>query len=247
MLGIQRKPAQQAVEDPDAQDVHYASPAPRAGRKDTVVFVGPMEHHSNLCLWRESDCILVVIKADESGRVDCDDLLNELKRHAAARLLVGSFSAAANVTGVMENVIKITKLLHEHGALSLWDYAAAGPHVRIDMNPGDDPLVAKDAVFLSPHKFAGGPGTPGLLVIKKSAVKTCLPQQPGGGTIEWVTRSTCQYSTNIVDRETGKFPYLARVLCLVFICMKYIRIMKGLQSSQMLRPPADVVVADLIL
>eukprot|EP00035_Acanthoeca_spectabilis_P032239 m.17910 g.17910 ORF g.17910 m.17910 type:complete len:678 (+) comp5236_c0_seq1:105-2138(+) len=179
---------------------------------DAVVFVGPMEHHSNILMWRESKCTVIEVPADESGRTDLVELEQLLKRHARSRLLVGSFSAAANVTGILERVETITALLHRYGALSLWDYACAGPHVKIDMNPAGGAAVAKDAVFLSPHKFPGGPGTPGLLVVKRSLVRDWLPQEPGGGTIHWVNGRGHQYLKSLEDREQGGTPDVLGVI-----------------------------------
>lgn len=172
-----------------------------------VVFVGPMEHHSNLLVWREADCTVVELGADSSGRVNLTDLEAKLKLHATAALKVGSFSAGSNLTGVMERVDEITVLLHRHGALAMWDYAAAGPHVDIDLNPTgigiEDALLAKDAVFLSPHKFPGGPGTPGVLVLKKGLLRNPVPHVPGGGTVFYVSEGGHRYLENIEEREEG--------------------------------------------
>ena len=131
-----------------------------------VVFIGPYEHHSNELPWRESIADVVVIHEDADGRVDLEHLERELVRYADRPLKIGSFSAASNVTGIGSDTRNIAVLLHQHGALSFWDFAAAGPYVRIEMNMQDDEpggeLAYKDAVFISPHKFIGGPGTPGI-------------------------------------------------------------------------------------
>ena len=84
-------------------------------------------------------------------------------------------------------------LLHRYGALSFWDFAAAGPYVKIEMNLSDDEpdghLAYKDAVFISTHKFVGGPGTPGILIAKKSLFTNRVPTVPGGGTVAYVNES----------------------------------------------------------
>lgn len=178
-----------------------------------VVFVGPMEHHSNLLPWREAACTLVEIPADPTGRVDQEALESALTTHASAPLRIGSFSAGSNLTGVIERVDAVTALLHRHGALSLWDYAAAGPHVEVDLNPTgrgeggaaiDPALLAKDAVFLSPHKFPGGPGTPGVLAVKKRLLRNAVPYSPGGGTVFYVSSGGHRYLENIEEREEGE-------------------------------------------
>jgi selenocysteine lyase/cysteine desulfurase len=123
-----------------------------------VVFIGPFEHHSNELPWRESIADLVQIPEDADGHIDVDALERELVRHADRPLKIGSFSAASNVTGIVTDTCRIADLLHRHGALSFWDFAAAGPYVDIDMHPRcpKHPQADKDAIFLSPHKFIGG-------------------------------------------------------------------------------------------
>jgi selenocysteine lyase/cysteine desulfurase len=134
-----------------------------------VVFIGPFEHHSNELPWRESIADVVVIPEDADGHVDWARLEEELVRYRHRPLRIGSFSAASNVTGIVTDARAVATLLHRHGALSFWDFAAAAPYVDVEMY-GDGGLACKDAVFLSPHKFVGGPGTPGVLVDRKSVV-----------------------------------------------------------------------------
>ena len=170
-----------------------------------VVFVGPYEHHSNELPWRESVADVVTIREDADGCVDLVHLEEELRRHADRPLLIGSFSAASNVTGIVTDVERVAVLLHRHGALSCWDYAAAGPYLPIDMNPAQ-PLAHKDAVFLSPHKFIGGPGTPGILVAKRSLFRNRVPAVPGGGTITFVSPNRHTYHAEPEIREEGGTP-----------------------------------------
>ncbi|HET9633912.1 MAG TPA: aminotransferase class V-fold PLP-dependent enzyme, partial [Terrabacter sp.] len=130
-----------------------------------VVFIGPYEHHSNEVMWRECVADVVVIPQDLDGHVDIEVLRERLVEHSDRPLLIGSFSAASNVTGIVTDTDAISSLLHAHGALAFWDYAAAAPYVDIEMYGRGgrgvaDPTAYKDAVFLSPHKFIGGPSTP---------------------------------------------------------------------------------------
>ncbi len=171
-----------------------------------VVFIGPYEHHSNELLWRESIADVVVIDEDANGRIDLDHLERELQRHRDRELLIGSFSAASNVTGIESDADVVARLLHRHGALSFWDYAAAGPYVEIDMNPSGDDLAKKDAVFLSPHKFVAGPGTPGVLIAKKKLFSNRVPSVPGGGTVAYVSPSEHRYLEDPEHREEGGTP-----------------------------------------
>ncbi len=172
-----------------------------------VVFIGPYEHHSNELPWRESIADVVVIHEDANGRIHAPELAERLEEYADRPLRIGSFSAASNVTGVVTDTTAITRLLHEHGALSFWDFAAAGPYVEIAMNgAGADPLDYKDAVFLSPHKFVGGPGTPGILLAKRALFHNRVPSQPGGGTVEFVTETYHRYMADPELREEGGTP-----------------------------------------
>jgi selenocysteine lyase/cysteine desulfurase len=164
-----------------------------------VVFIGPFEHHSNELPWRESPAEVVTIRADAEGRPDARHLDAELRRHAGGALKIGSFSAASNVTGILTDVDRIAAVLRAHGALSCWDYAAAGPYVPIDM-------AGKDAVFLSPHKFIGGPGTPGVLVAKRSVFSNEVPTVPGGGTVAFVTLDEHAYLDEVEHREEAGTP-----------------------------------------
>ncbi|HEX6469022.1 MAG TPA: aminotransferase class V-fold PLP-dependent enzyme [Streptosporangiaceae bacterium] len=172
-----------------------------------VVFVGPYEHHSNELPWRESIADVVVIGEDRDGHIDLRDLRVQLERHAGRRLLIGSFSAASNVTGILSDTDRIAALLHAHGALSLWDYAAAGPYVAIRMAAsGPGRADHKDAIFLSPHKFIGGPQTPGVLVVRRELVRNRVPTAPGGGTVEFVDPTGHRYLDDPIAREEGGTP-----------------------------------------
>lgn len=179
------------------------APVPEAERP--VVFIGPYEHHSNILPWRHSRADVIEIPVDGRGELDLDALRAALESHADRPLRIGSFSAASNVTGLATPVDDVARLLHAHGALSFWDYAAAGPYVPIDMNPPGEG-AHKDAIFISPHKFVGGPGTPGLLVLKKALVTSAVPTNPGGGTVDFVTATDSLYSASIADREESGTP-----------------------------------------
>ncbi len=170
-----------------------------------VVFIGPYEHHSNEIPWRESIADVVVIPLTNSGNLDIAQLKSRLEQYSDRSLKIGSFSAASNVTGLKTEVDKVTALLHRHGAVSFWDYAAAAPYVEINMNP-ESAISSKDAVFISPHKFVGGPGTPGILVVKKQLLQNKVPAMPGGGTVMYVTPEDHQYIENHERREEGGTP-----------------------------------------
>ncbi|MBP2048206.1 selenocysteine lyase/cysteine desulfurase [Streptomyces griseochromogenes] len=186
-------------------ELRRPDPPPPAERP--VVFVGPYEHHSNELPWRESVADVVVIDEDPDGHIDLGALEAGLRRYADRPLRIGSFSAASNVTGILTDTDRVARLLHAHGALSFWDYAAAAPYVPIRVaasapGAGDH----KDAVFLSPHKFVGGPQTPGVLVIRRDLIRNRVPTTPGGGTVTFVDPLGHRYLDDPVSREEGGTP-----------------------------------------
>ena len=170
-----------------------------------VVFIGPFEHHSNELPWRESIADVVVCPQDSDGHVDLDFLEAELDRYADRPLLIGSFSAASNVTGILSDVAGISALLHRHGALAFWDYAAAAPYVGLSMD-------GLDAMFLSPHKLIGGPSTPGVLVVRRALLTNRVPDVPGGGTVAYVNPLEHRYLDDHVQREEGGTPAIVEAI-----------------------------------
>ncbi len=191
----------------ELEDRYHLSAAIPADERP-VVFIGPFEHHSNELPWRESIADVVVIGQDPDGHIDAGALETELIRYAARSLKIGSFSAASNVTGIVSDTAGISALLHAHGALSFWDFAAAAPYVDIDMygGRGTDPLAYKDAIFLSPHKFIGGPSTPGVLVARRELLRNRVPDVPGGGTVAYVNPTEHRYLDDPAQREEGGTP-----------------------------------------
>ncbi|MBR9926262.1 MAG: aminotransferase class V-fold PLP-dependent enzyme [Gammaproteobacteria bacterium] len=170
-----------------------------------VVFVGPYEHHSNDLVWRECDVDLVRTPLDSDGLVDLGILEQQLQAHAERDVKVVAFSAASNVTGILSPVAQIAKLAHQYGGLAVFDYAASGPYVAINM-AGSGQGDHLDAVFLSPHKFVGGPGSSGVLVIRKAVCRNAKPSIAGGGTVSYVTASHHRYVQNVERREEAGTP-----------------------------------------
>ena len=192
---------------PAGLDERYGLESRIPDRDRPVVFIGPYEHHSNELPWRESIAELVRVPEDHDGRIDLDALEGALIEHAERPVKVGSFSAASNVTGIISDVSAISALLHRHGALSFWDYAAAAPYVAIEMTPRDgDVFGYLDAVFISPHKFVGGPGTPGVLVARRDLFHNPVPSVPGGGTVAYVNPTEHRYLDDVERREEGGTP-----------------------------------------
>ncbi|MFF5288455.1 aminotransferase class V-fold PLP-dependent enzyme [Paractinoplanes globisporus] len=184
---------------PENLDDAYALSTHIPEKDRPVIFVGPYEHHSNELPWRESIADVVEIESDHTGHVDLTALAGALRAYADRPVRIGSFSAASNVTGILTDTAAVSRVLREHGALSVWDYAAAGPYVPISM-------ADKDAVFLSPHKFPGGPQTPGVLVVDRRLLTNRVPVIPGGGTVAYVDPTGHRYLSDPVAREEGGTP-----------------------------------------
>jgi selenocysteine lyase/cysteine desulfurase len=188
------------------RSARHAAPVSPPPDQRSVVFIGPYEHHSNELPWRESIADVVTIPEDLDGHIDLGALRHELAQYADRPLRIGAFSAASNVTGILTDTRAIARTLHEHGALSFWDFAAAAPYVEIDMNPADDLQGYLDAVFISPHKFVGGPGTPGVLAARRELFGNPVPVVVGGGTVSYVNPIEHRYLADPAHREEGGTP-----------------------------------------
>jgi len=182
-----------------------------------VVFVGPYEHHSNEISWRESLATVVEVAMADDGGIDLrhlEALLQDPAYHG--RLRIGSFSAASNVTGMRSPVHELARLLHRYDALAFFDYAASAPYVPIDMNPPSGGGVSDDfldAVFISPHKFLGGPGSSGLLIFNKHCYHAELPPSiAGGGTVDYVGPNDHDFIHDIETREKAGTPGILQTL-----------------------------------
>lgn len=176
-----------------------------------VIFRSQMEHHSNDITWRETIGETEYVHFDAHGRISVEDLDAALGRHRDRPLKIGTFSAASNVTGIRNDCAALARVLHHHGAYAFFDYAAAGPYVDIDMHPRGpdgrpDPDAAMDAVFLSVHKFLGGPRAPGLLIANRKLFSNRVPAEPGGGTVLYTSQTEHVYLSDTSHRETGGTP-----------------------------------------
>ena len=175
-----------------------------AGGGRAVVLVGPYEHHSNLLPWRESGAEITEIPEAAEGGPCMEALAGALAAAQGAELIVGSFSAASNVTGIMADVDAVTRMLKAQGALAVWDYGCGAPYMPVDMKAGSD--AQKDAIVFSPHKFPGGPGASGVMILRDAIARRARPTLPGGGTVSFVSPWGHVYSDALSAREEGGTP-----------------------------------------
>ena len=171
-----------------------------------VVFVTHMEHHSNQTSWMESIAEVVVIPPDKNGLTDTNFLEQKIKLYDDRKIKIGAFTACSNVTGIQTPIGELAEIMHQHNGYCFADFAASGPYVKIDMHP-ENPAEKLDAIFFSPHKFLGGPGTSGVLIFNKNLYDNRVPDQPGGGTVNWTNPwGKHSFIEDIEVREDGGTP-----------------------------------------
>ncbi len=177
-----------------------------------VVFIGPYEHHTNELMWREAFVEVVVVGFDSRGFLDLEDLERKISASDLQhREKIVSMSAGSNITGIRTPVYEVARIGHAYGALVFFDFAAVAPYVEIDMNRNTQAYF--DAIFFSPHKFLGGPGSSGILVFNEKLYRTDLPPTTaGGGTVVFVGMQHHDFSPDIEAREKAGTPPVLQTL-----------------------------------
>jgi selenocysteine lyase/cysteine desulfurase len=172
-----------------------------------VVFVTHMEHHSNQTSWLETIADVVVIPPTSNGLVDVQFLRDELPKYADRTMRIGAFTACSNVTGICTPYQELARIMHDYNGFCFVDFAASAPYVNIDMHPEGDPDARLDAIYFSPHKFLGGPGTSGVLIFNSKLYSNSAPDEPGGGTVKWTNPwGKHSFIDDIESREAGGTP-----------------------------------------
>lgn len=180
--------------------------------KKPVVFISHMEHHSNQTSWLETIADVEVIPSTEEGLFSLENLQVLLEKYKERTLKIASITSCSNVTGIRTPYHEVAKMMHQHNGVCFVDFACSGPYVSIDMHPEDEAAYL-DAIFFSPHKFLGGPGTSGVLVFNKKLYNNMVPDCPGGGTVSWTNPwGEHKYIDNIEDREDGGTPGFLQVI-----------------------------------
>lgn len=176
-----------------------------------IVFISHMEHHSNQTSWLETIADVVVLTANEEGLFCLEELKKLLYKYQDRRFKIASITSCSNVTGIRTPYHEVAKLMHQNNGVCFVDFACSGPYVKIDMHPDEESYL--DAIFFSPHKFLGGPGTSGVLIFNKNLYKNNVPDCPGGGTVSWTNPwGEHKYIDNIEDREDGGTPGFLQVI-----------------------------------
>jgi selenocysteine lyase/cysteine desulfurase len=184
----------------------FAAQVQIAEQDRPIVFVSHMEHHSNHTSWLETICEVVIIEPNAQGNIDLNNLYDLCAQYKHRKLKIAAISACSNVTGIITPYHQIAEIMHQHGGLCFVDFACSAPYVAIDMHP-QNPLQCLDAIYFSPHKFLGGPGSSGILLFHKSLYNNMVPDSPGGGTVKWTNAwHERSYVDSIEDREDGGTP-----------------------------------------
>lgn len=171
-----------------------------------VVFLTHMEHHSNHTSWLETKADVIVIPPDENLLINLNNLRAELEKYKSRKFKIGAFTACSNVTGIMTPYHQMAKIMHEFEGLCFVDFAASAPYVDINMHP-TDPMEKLDAIYFSPHKFLGGPGSSGVLIFDSKMYHSRTPDDSGGGTVDWTNPwGEYKYVDDIETREDGGTP-----------------------------------------
>ena len=180
--------------------------------KKPVVFISHMEHHSNQTSWLETIADVEVVPSCEKGLFCMDNFATLLEKYKDRPIKIASITSCSNVTGIKTPYHEVAKLMHQNNGVCFVDFACSGPYVSIDMHP-EDAESYLDAIFFSPHKFLGGPGTSGVLLFNKKLYRNMIPDNPGGGTVSWTNPwGAHKYVDNIEDREDGGTPGFLQVI-----------------------------------
>ncbi|WP_395044030.1 aminotransferase class V-fold PLP-dependent enzyme [Flavobacterium sp.] len=177
-----------------------------------IVFISHMEHHSNQTSWLETIADVIVIPANENGLFCIKEFKKLLEKYNDRSFKIASITSCSNVTGIKTPYHEVAKIMHQNNGVCFVDFACSGPYVDINMHP-EDAESYLDAIFFSPHKFLGGPGTSGVLIFNKNLYKNNVPDCPGGGTVSWTNPwGEHKYIDNIEDREDGGTPGFLQVI-----------------------------------
>jgi selenocysteine lyase/cysteine desulfurase len=194
---------------PENLKAHTTVPA----EKKPIVFISHMEHHSNQTSWLETIADVEVVPATEDGLFSLENLAVLVEKYKDRSIKIASITSCSNVTGIRTPYHEAAKIMHDNNGVCFVDFACSAPYIDIDMHPSDNPDGYLDAIFFSPHKFLGGPGTSGVLIFNKKLYKNMIPDHPGGGTVSWTNPwGEHKYVENIEDREDGGTPGFLQVI-----------------------------------
>lgn len=184
-----------------------------------VVLVSHMEHHSNQTSWYETIAEVVVVPPDENGLISPENFRIMLKKYSKRKIKIAAVTSCSNVTGIITPYMEVAQIMHEEGGLCFVDFAASAPYIDINMHEDDSRGRYLDAIYFSPHKFLGGPGSSGILIFNKKLYKNKVPDNSGGGTVDWTNPwGGHKYIDDIELREDGGTPSFLQTMRVALCC-----------------------------
>ena len=184
-----------------------------------VIFVTHMEHHSNQTSWLETIADVVVVAPDELGLVSPEKFESLLATYSDRKTKIAAITSCSNVTGIITPYMEIAQIMHRAGGLCFADFACSAPYIDINMHQNDEEGAYLDAIYFSPHKFLGGPGTSGILIFNKNLYKNTIPDNPGGGTVDWTNPwGGHKFVDDIEAREDGGTPAFLQTIRTAMCC-----------------------------
>lgn len=184
-----------------------------------VVFITHMEHHSNQTSWLETICQVEIIQADSEGLVDLKHFASLCEKYKNRPLKIAAVTSCSNVTGIFTPYHQMAKIIHRYGGYCFVDFACSAPYIDIDMHP-QDKEACLDAIYFSPHKFLGGPGSSGIVIFSQKLYNNKVPDNPGGGTVDWTNPwGEHKYHDEIEAREDGGTPSFLQTIKVAYCIM----------------------------
>ena len=201
-----------------------------------IVFISHMEHHSNQTSWLETIADVEIVPCDEHGLLCLKEFEKCIKKYEHRAIKIASITSCSNVTGIKTNYHKVAKLIHQYNGLCFVDFACCAPYVKINMHPKEEDEYL-DAIFFSPHKFLGGPGSAGVLIFNKKLYKNTVPDNPGGGTVSYTNPwGQHDYFDDVETREDGGTPAFLQTIKIALSIQ-----LKEMMSTQKIKEREDEI------
>lgn len=199
-----------------------------------VIFITHMEHHSNQTSWNETLADVVIIPPNEEGLVCLENFKAQIETYKHRTIKIASITSCSNVTGIFTPYMDIAELIHQYDGYCFVDFACSAPYVNINMHESDATGRYLDAIYFSPHKFLGGPGSPGILIFNSMLYHNLIPDNPGGGTVEWTNPwGEQKYTDDIESREDGGTPaFLQTIRAAMCVQLKTEMGVKNIQKRE---------------
>lgn len=194
------------------------------------LFISLYEHYSNHLPWVELQKIeninLNIVPLDSNDEINYNYIDEKINMLDKSTLKIISITACSNVNGIITNIekLKIIKMKYNN-VLLLLDCACIAPYKRFS-------AIGIDALYISGHKFLGGPSSPGILLIDEKLFEKKEPYCPGGGCVEKVTSKEIIYHHDIEKRESGGTPNIISICRLYYVYKLYLKLIGLIEYNE---------------